>query len=50
MGDGERTVRGGVSSERHGADRIGCGELKRELPEKAREEGCPPDMGEDSMG
>jgi len=33
----ERTVRGLGGGERHGVDEIGCGELRRELHERARE-------------
>jgi len=46
----ERTVKARGGGERHGVDEIGCGELKRELHERAREAGHPPDMGEDTLG
>ena len=50
MGAHERTVRGRGGGERHGVDEIGCGELRRELHERAREGGRPPDMGGDGLG
>jgi len=34
---------------RHGVDEIGCGELRRERHERAREGGRPPDMGRDGL-
>ena len=43
----ERTIRGRGGGERHGVDEIGCRELRRELHERAREGGRPPDMGGD---
>jgi len=46
----ERTVRGRGGGERHGVDEIGCGELRREPHERAREGGRPPDMGGDGLG
>jgi len=50
VGAPERTVRGRGGGERHGVDEIGCGELRREPHERAREGGCPPDMGGDRLG
>jgi len=50
VGAGERTVRGRGGGGRHGVDEIGCGELRRELHERAREGGCQPDMGGDGLG
>jgi len=50
VGAGERSARGRGGGERHGVDQIGCGELRREPHERAREGGCPPDMGEDGLG
>jgi len=47
VGARERTVRGRGGGERHGVDEIGCGELRREPHERAREGGRPPDMGGD---
>jgi len=49
VGARERTVRGRGGGERHGVDEIGCGELRRELHERAREGGRPPDMGENGL-
>jgi len=45
----ERTVRGRGGGERHGVDEIGCGELRREPHERAREGGHLPDMGGDGL-
>ena len=50
VGARERTVRGRGGGKRHGVDEKGCGELRREPHERARGEGCPPDMGEDGLG
>jgi len=50
VGARERTVRGRGGGERHGVDEIGCGELRREPHERAREGGRPPDMGGDGLG
>ena len=50
MGARKRTVRGRGGGERHGVDKIGCGELRREPHERAREGGHPPDMGGDGLG
>jgi len=50
VGAGERTVRGWGGGERHGVDAIGCGELRREPHERAREGARPPDMGGDGLG
>ena len=50
VGAPERTVRGQRGGERHGVDEIGCGELRREPYERARERGHPPDMGGDGPG
>ena len=50
MGACERTVRGQGGGKRHGVEEIGCGELRREPHERARERGCPSDMGEDGLG
>ena len=50
VGGCERTVRGRGGRERHGVDEIECGELWRELHERAREGGRPPDMGGDGLG
>ena len=50
MGARELTVRGRGSGERHGVYEIGCGELRREPHERAREGGGPPDMGEEELG
>ena len=44
------TVWGGGGGERHEVDEIGCGELRREPHERAREGGLLPDMGEDRLG
>jgi len=46
----ELTVRGRGGGERHGVDEIGCGELRREPHERAREGGRPPDMGGAGLG
>jgi len=50
VGACERTVRGRGGGKRHGVEEIGCGELRREPHERAREGGRPPDMGEDGLG
>jgi len=50
VGARERTVRGRGGSERYGVDEIGCGELRREPHDRAREGGGPPDMGGDGLG
>jgi len=50
VGARKRTVRGRGGSERYGVDEIGYGELRREPHERAREEGGPPDMGEEGLG
>ena len=50
VGARERTVRGRGGGERHGVDEIGCGELRREPHERAREGGRPPDTGGDGLG
>ena len=50
MGAHQWTVRSWGGGERHGVDEIGCGELRRELHERARDGGSPPDMGGDSLG
>jgi len=50
VGARKRTVRGRGGGERHGVDEIGCGELRREPHERARERGRPPDMGGDRLG
>jgi len=50
VGASERTVRGRGGGERHGVDDIGCGELRREPHERARERGRLPDMGGDGLG
>jgi len=50
VGARERTVRGRGGGERHGVEEIGCGELRRELHERAREGRRPPDMGGDGLG
>jgi len=50
VGARERSVRGRGGGERHGVDEIGCGELRREPHERAREGGHPPDMGGDGLG
>ena len=47
MGARERTIRCRGDGERHGVDEIGCGELRREPHERAREGGGPPDMAEE---
>jgi len=46
----ERTLRGRGAGGRHGVDERGCGELRREPDERAREGGRPPDMGGDGLG
>ena len=43
------TVRGRQGGERHGVHEIGCRELRRELHERAREGGRPPDRGGDGL-
>jgi len=50
VGARERTVRGRGGGERHGVDDIGCGELRREPHERAREGRYRPDMGGDGLG
>jgi len=50
VGARERTVRGRGGGERHGVDEIGCGERRSEPHERAREGGCPLDMGGDRLG
>jgi len=50
VGARELTVRGRGGGERHGVDEIGCGKLRREPHERAREGGRPPDMGGDGLG
>jgi len=50
VGAHKRTVRGRGGGDRHGVDKIGCGELRREPHERAREGGHPPDMGGDGLG
>jgi len=50
VGARKRTVRGRGGGERHVVDEIGCGELRRELSERAREGGRPPDIRGDGLG
>jgi len=50
VGVGERTIRGQGGGERHGVDETGCGELRREPHERAREGEGPPDMREEGQG
>jgi len=50
VGARERTVRGWGGGKSHGVDEIGCGELRREPHERAREGGAPPGMGEERLG
>jgi len=50
VGARERSVSGRGGRERHGAHEIGCGELRREPPARAREGGRPPDIGGDGLG
>jgi len=50
VGAPERTVRGRGGGEWNGVDEIGCGELRREPHERAREGGRAPDMGGDGLG
>ena len=50
MGARERTVKGWGGCERHGVDKIGCGELRREPHERARRGGGPPEMAEEGLG
>ena len=50
VGAHERTVRGRGGGERYGVDEIGCGELRREPHERAREGRPQPDMGGDGLG
>jgi len=50
VGARERTVRGRGGGERQGVDEIGCGELRREPHERAREGGRPLDIGGDGLG
>jgi len=50
VGAREHTVRGWGRGQRHGVDEIGCGELRRELHERAREGGRLPDMGGAGLG
>jgi len=50
VGARERTLRGRGGGERHGVDEIGCGELRREPHDRARQGGHPPDMGGDRLG
>jgi len=50
VGAREQTVRGRGGGERHGVEETGCGELRRELHERASEGGGPPDMGEEGLG
>jgi len=50
VGAREQTVRSRGGGERHGVDQIGCGELRREPHERARERGGPQDMGEVGLG
>ena len=45
-----RTVRGRGHGKWHGVDEIGCGELRREQHERAREGRRPPDLGGDGLG
>jgi len=46
----ERTVRGRGGGERYRVDETGCGGLRREPHEMAREGEGPPDMGEEGLG
>ena len=50
VGAREQTVRGRGHGQRHGVDETGCGELRRELLERAREGGRLPDMGGAGLG
>ena len=50
VGARERTVRGRGDGEKHGVDKIGCGELRRERHERAREGGGTPKMEEVGLG
>jgi len=50
VGAHERTVRGWKGGESHEVDKIGCGELRREPHERAREGGCSLNMGEEGLG
>jgi len=50
VGAHEQTVRGRGGGIRHGVDVIGCGQLRSELHERAREGRRPPDMGGDGQG
>ena len=50
MGAHEWTVGGWGGGERHAVDKIGCGELRRELHERARQGGRPLDMGGEGLG
>ena len=50
MGVRERTVRGRGGGERHGVDKTGCGGLRREAHERAREGGGPPNMRQEGLG
>jgi len=50
VGARERTVRGRGGGERHGVDEIGCGKLRREPHDRAREGGRPPHIGGDGLG
>jgi len=50
VGVRERTVRGRGGGERHGVDKTGCGGLRREAHERAREGGGPPNMRQEGLG
>jgi len=49
VGARKRTVRGRGGGKRHGVDEIGCGELRREPHQRAREWGGLPNMGEKGL-
>jgi len=49
-GTRKRTLRGQGGGVRHGVDEIGCGELRREPHERARQGGSPPDMPAEGLG
>jgi len=50
VGARKQPEQGQGGGERHGVDEIGCGELRREPHERAREGGALPDMGEEELG
>jgi len=50
VGAWRQTERGRGGGERHGVDKIACGQLRREQHERAKEGGGLPDMGEDGLG